>query len=140
MGALHVIGHDFQLGLGIHPGPIRKQQAAAQLGGIGALRQPGHFHSPIEHTATLAIGQHLVQLVQLAVGPIKTHGAVGIGNLTAVAHLQAPQPGAGGPLALHYPGFKARQTPTAHGTAQRQFTGGLLQHRPMGQQTGLRFP
>ena len=136
MGALHIVGHDFELWFGIHPGAIREQQAAAELGRIGLLGSLGHLHRAIEHTAARAIGHHFVDLVELPCRAPKRHQTVGIGELLTIHHLESPQAGLGRASALHHPGLQAHQPPTRGRRGAAEGAARLLFHGYMSQQAG----
>ena len=103
MGTTHVIRHDLQLGLGVDPGPIREQQAAAELGRISALGGARHPHSAVEHAAAPAIGHGLMELVELPFRTFKSHVAVGVGDLLTRHQLQTAQGGGGAAIHLDNP-------------------------------------
>ena len=49
VGALHVVGEDLQLRLGVHPRPVAQQQVAVGLLGVGLLRLGRHEDLAVEH-------------------------------------------------------------------------------------------
>jgi hypothetical protein len=125
VGTLHIVGHDLQLRLGVDAGAIGEQQAAAELGRIGALGGAGNPHGAVEHAAGLVVGHRLVQLIELALRTVEAHPAVGVGKLAIPAHLQAPQAGEGragraaGCGAPGGPGPSHRSQPCAPGGCRR---------------------
>ena len=136
MGALHIVGHDLQLRLGVDAGPVREEQAAAELHGIGALGSAGHRHGAVEHAAAGPIGDHLVELVELALGTLKAHLAVLVGDLAPIHPLQGTQAGGGTAAALEHPRLQPRQGPTGHGAGEGVVAAEILLDRQIGQQHG----
>lgn len=72
MAALHVVGQDFQLGLGIDLRPVGQQQGATQLLRVGLLRQRRNTDAALEYRMAMIVNHVLEQLVAAAVG----HGMV----------------------------------------------------------------
>ena len=53
--ALHVVGEDLELGLGVHPGVIAPEEIAVGLLGVGLLRLGAHEHLTVEDRARPAV-------------------------------------------------------------------------------------
>ena len=140
MGAAHIVGDDFQLRLGVDPRPIGKQQAAAELGRIGALGSARHPHRAIEHTAARLLGHHFVQLLEPPLRPGEHHLAVGVGDAATAHVLQTPQPGEGSAGDLHHPGLQAPQSPAGAHAGEGIGALGILRHGQVGEQHGVRPP
>ena len=49
MGTAHIVRHDLQLRLGVHPSLTGQQQVATELGRIGALSNPRHINRAVEN-------------------------------------------------------------------------------------------
>ena len=67
MGALHVIGMDLQLRLGVNSRVIGEQQIAVRLFGVGLLRVLMDNDAPVEYSMRLRIQNSVVELAAFAV-------------------------------------------------------------------------
>ena len=136
MGAAHIVGHDLQFGLGVNPGLTGEQQVAAELGGIGALRNPRHLDRTVEDGVGLARGQAFLQLVQLTLGTVKPHRGMGGQLLISAGDRQALERGFRLTIHLHHPRLDAPQGPSRHHGREGVVTACFLLHSEVGQQGG----
>ena len=81
MRALHVVGEDFELRLGVHLRLAREEQVAARLRRIGLLRARAHQDLAVEHRMRRAAGDALVQLAAHAVGLRMVDQGMGVREL-----------------------------------------------------------
>ena len=137
VGALHVIGHDLELGLGVDPRPVREQQVAAQLGRVGPLGFTGNPHRTVEDAPALAGRHGLVHLIELPFRARELHEAVGVSDLLPPDQLQAPQGGVGLAVHLHQARFMAGQSPARCDVAQGRLTLRLLLNRNVAEEGGI---
>ena len=80
MAALHVVGVDFQLRLGVHAGFAGGAEVAVGLLRVGVLRAGTHQDEPGESARGLVVEHVLEELVRRAAG----HGVV---NARVVVHV-----------------------------------------------------
>ena len=99
MRALHVVGVDLELRLGVDLGVAREQQVAVGLVGLGLLRVRVHVHPPVEHPAPAPAGDALVVLAACAVRRHVLDVGVEVGVLASVRHVE-PVEGAARVLAV----------------------------------------
>ena len=134
MGAAHIVRHDLQLGLGVHPGPIRQQQVAAQLGGVGALSIAGNTDGAVKNRVGLAAGQAFLQLIQLPLRPVEAHRGVGGQLLLGAGDGQTFKHGLCLAIHLHHPGLHPSQIPALNHRSEGIGAAGLLLDSQMGHQ------
>ena len=88
MGALHVVGEDLELRLGVHPRGVAQQQVAVGLLGVGLLRLGLDEHLAVEHRARAAVQNALVDLPAPAVGLVVVDGGVVVDHLLAAGEVE----------------------------------------------------
>ena len=93
MGALHVVGEDLELRLGVDLGPVAEQQVAVGLLGVGLLRLGLHEHLAVEDRARPAVEDALVDLPAPAVGLVVVDGGVVVHHLLAAGEVEAVHQG-----------------------------------------------
>ena len=126
MGATHVIRHDFQLRFGIHAGPIREQQVPTELRCIGPLRLARHIDRTIENCVEAPCRQTFLELIQLTIGPFKTHRRMHSKLLLSVSNGQTLQRGGGLSVHLNHPWLDPTQRPTLNNRREGVSAAGLL--------------
>ena len=91
MAALHVVGVDLQLGLGVHLGIVTLQDVGVALVGPRALGVLLYVHLAVEHTGALARHDALVELVARAVRHIVTDVGVVVAMRGVVQQVHSVQ-------------------------------------------------
>ena len=89
VGALHVVGVDFQLRLGVNLRVVGKQQVAVRLLGVGFLRVFVHDDAAVENPVRMAIQDSVVELAAAAVWAGVLYVHVIVEMLVIVAHEDA---------------------------------------------------
>src|SRR5712692_6596458 len=92
MRTLHIIGENFELGLGIHLRIVGQQQILVRLLRVGQLRAMAHKHFAVEDRPRLAVENALVKLMAGAVRlPVINH-RMRVGVLVTVNHVKPINP------------------------------------------------
>ena len=67
MGAFHIVGKDFELRLGVHPGFVRKQEILIGLPGVGLLCAMADKHFAVKNSPRLTVKNSFIKLMTGAV-------------------------------------------------------------------------
>ena len=92
MRALHIIGKNLKLGLGVHLRIVGQEQVLVRLLRVGQLRAVTHKNFAVENRTRLAVEDALIKLMTGAVRlPVINH-RMRIGVLLAVNHVKPVNP------------------------------------------------
>ena len=102
MGALHVVGKDLELGLGVHLGVVGQQQIPVGLLAVGLLSLGGHEHLAVEHGVGRPRNDPLVDLAAGATRMQVPNRGVIVDQLPASGHVESVELALGvAPLQRH---------------------------------------
>ena len=102
MAALHVVGEDLELRLGVDLRVRRQQEIVVALARVGVLRVPMDQHPPVEHPPTVPVEEPLVDLLAGPPGLAMVHPGMEVDVLSPAGDVEPVEDDAGpGPLQGH---------------------------------------